>query len=93
MLAAVVASDPPRARKRPVKPRGVRAAVGTTLTERRPVPTREEFEAAWKELGGSVRGVARKLGRDRRQVYRWADAYGLRAAVPAVPPRRRRGAC
>jgi transcriptional regulator with GAF, ATPase, and Fis domain len=45
---------------------------------RSPVPTREEFEAAWKELGGNVRALGKKLGRDRRQIYRWAEAYGLR---------------
>jgi transcriptional regulator with PAS, ATPase and Fis domain len=45
-----------------------------------PVPSREDFEAAWKELAGNVRALARKYGRDRRQIYRWAEAYGLRAA-------------
>jgi transcriptional regulator of acetoin/glycerol metabolism len=45
-----------------------------------PVPSREAFEAAWKELAGNVRALARKYGRDRRQIYRWAEAYGLRAA-------------
>jgi len=45
-----------------------------------PVPTREEFEAAWRELGGNVRALARKFERDRRQIYRWAEAYGLRGA-------------
>ena len=47
-----------------------------------PIPTREEFIAAWNELGGNVRALGRRFGRDRRQIYRWADSYGLR--TPAV---------
>ncbi|HVK75581.1 MAG TPA: helix-turn-helix domain-containing protein [Kofleriaceae bacterium] len=46
---------------------------------RPPVPSRAELVAAWTELGGSVRAVARHFGRDRRQIYRWLDAHGLRA--------------
>jgi transcriptional regulator with GAF, ATPase, and Fis domain len=46
--------------------------------ERRPAPTREELEAALASLGGSVRAVAKHFGRDRRQIYRWMEAYGLR---------------
>ena len=46
---------------------------------RLPVPSRDEFVAAWHQLGGSVRAVARHFGRDRRQIYRWLTAYGLRA--------------
>jgi transcriptional regulator of acetoin/glycerol metabolism len=41
------------------------------------VPTREEFTRAFEELGGSVHALARRFGRDRRQIYRWLDAYGL----------------
>jgi transcriptional regulator with GAF, ATPase, and Fis domain len=60
---APLAAAPPR----PAEPAG-----------RPPVPTREEFEAAWRELGGNIRGLARRYDRDRRQIYRWAEAYGLR---------------
>jgi Nif-specific regulatory protein len=42
------------------------------------VPTREEFMRAFEELGGSVHGLARRFDRDRRQIYRWLEAYGLR---------------
>ena len=51
---------------------------GESKGARLPVPTREEFEAAWKELGGNIRALGKRLGRDRRQIYRWAEAYGLR---------------
>jgi DNA-binding NtrC family response regulator len=42
-----------------------------------PVPSREVFVAAYKELNGSVRGLAKHFGRDRRQIYRWLSSYGL----------------
>jgi transcriptional regulator with GAF, ATPase, and Fis domain len=51
---------------------GARAA-GT----RRPTPSAEELVAAMREHGGSVRAVARRFGRDRRQIYRWLEAFGL----------------
>jgi transcriptional regulator with GAF, ATPase, and Fis domain len=47
---------------------------------RAPVPTREEFVAAYESLGGSVRGLAKHFGRDRRQIYRWITAYGLKGS-------------
>lgn len=40
-------------------------------------PTREELVAALERLG-TIKAVARHFGRDRRQVYRWLDTYGLR---------------
>jgi transcriptional regulator with GAF, ATPase, and Fis domain len=40
-------------------------------------PTREEFVRAFEELGGSVHGLAKRFDRDRRQIYRWVDSYGL----------------
>jgi len=42
-----------------------------------PVPSREVFVAAYEKLGGSVRGLAKHFGRDRRQIYRWLSSYGL----------------
>ncbi|HEU5055023.1 MAG TPA: sigma 54-interacting transcriptional regulator [Kofleriaceae bacterium] len=42
-----------------------------------PVPTRDEFIAAHRELDGNVRALARRFNRDRRQIYRWIEAYGL----------------
>jgi DNA-binding NtrC family response regulator len=60
--------------------RSVRPEGGESKGGKAPIPTREEFEAAWKELGGNVRALGKKLGRDRRQIYRWAEAYGLRTS-------------
>jgi transcriptional regulator with PAS, ATPase and Fis domain len=45
---------------------------------RRPAPTREEFERAYAEHAGNVRALARHFDRDRRQIYRWLETYGLR---------------
>ena len=42
------------------------------------LPTREEFVAEYERLSGSVRALARRFGRDRRQIYRWVQAYELR---------------
>jgi len=45
---------------------------------RAPLPSRDEFVAAFEQLGGNVRALARHFGRDRRQIYRWIDGHGLR---------------
>ncbi len=47
-------------------------------TPRQPVPTREELAAAMERFDGSIRSVAKHFERDRRQIYRWLDKYGLR---------------
>jgi DNA-binding NtrC family response regulator len=44
---------------------------------RPPVPSRDEFVAAFEQLGGSVRALARHFARDRRQIYRWLEAHGI----------------
>ncbi|MBK9036569.1 MAG: helix-turn-helix domain-containing protein [Myxococcales bacterium] len=54
------------------------APVATPPRARPPVPSRDEFVAAWAQHGHSVRAVARHFGRDRRQIYRWLEAHGLR---------------
>jgi DNA-binding NtrC family response regulator len=58
-----------------------RAAPAAPGTSRPPVPSRDEFVEAWERLGRSVRAVAKHFGRDRRQIYRWLEAHGLRAAA------------
>ena len=44
---------------------------------RPPVPSRDQFIAAFEQLGGSVRALARHFARDRRQIYRWIEAHGI----------------
>jgi transcriptional regulator of acetoin/glycerol metabolism len=41
------------------------------------VPSRDEFIAAFEQLRGSVRALARHFARDRRQIYRWIEAHGI----------------
>ncbi|MCA9612915.1 MAG: sigma 54-interacting transcriptional regulator [Myxococcales bacterium] len=41
-------------------------------------PSREELERVLVELHGSVRAAAAHFRCDRKQIYRWLDAYGLR---------------
>jgi DNA-binding NtrC family response regulator len=57
-------------------------AVGMPSPEllRPPLPSRDEFVTAFEQLGGSVRALARHFGRERRQIYRWIEAHGVRAA-------------
>jgi DNA-binding NtrC family response regulator len=40
-------------------------------------PTGPEFEAAFVRLHGNVSALARHFSRDRRQIYRWIEMYGL----------------
>jgi transcriptional regulator with GAF, ATPase, and Fis domain len=51
------------------------------------VPTREAFTRAFEELDGSVHGLARRFGRDRRQIYRWLEAHGLADRRPRARPK------
>ena len=47
--------------------------------ERAAPPTKEDLVAALARHGGSVRAVAKHFHRDRKQVYRWLERFGLRA--------------
>jgi transcriptional regulator with GAF, ATPase, and Fis domain len=67
--AAATAAAEPRRRSTTAAPASEPA--------RPPVPTAEALRAAHAELGGNVRALARKYGRDRRQIYRWLEAHGL----------------
>jgi transcriptional regulator with GAF, ATPase, and Fis domain len=46
---------------------------------RKHTPSKEELTEVLAMYGGSIRATARHYGRDRRQVYRWIEAYGLKA--------------
>ena len=43
---------------------------------RRATPSKDEFQSTLQKLG-SVRATAKHYDRDRRQIYRWIEAYGL----------------
>ena len=63
----------------------VPAPVPAAPVARPPAPTRGELAEVLERLGGSVRATARHFGRDRRQIYRWMDAFGLREADAEEP--------
>jgi hypothetical protein len=48
----------------------------TPSTPPQPPPTREELEVALRAYG-SIRATARHFNRDRRQIYRWMETYGI----------------
>jgi transcriptional regulator with PAS, ATPase and Fis domain len=50
--------------------------------KKQPVPTRDEFTEVFEKLSGNVRALAKHFDRDRRQIYRWIESYGLRGDKP-----------
>jgi len=55
------------------------APQGVVSSAKRPAPeTAEELAAVMARYDGSVRAVAGHYGRERRQIYRWLDRFGLR---------------
>ena len=46
--------------------------------KRQPIPKKEELLAVLNEHNWVIRAVATHFGRDRRQVYRWMDNYGIK---------------
>jgi transcriptional regulator with GAF, ATPase, and Fis domain len=42
-----------------------------------PAPSREEHNAVYEASGRSVRATAKHFGKERRQVYRWLERYGI----------------
>jgi len=45
---------------------------------RPPKPTAEQLVAVLEDNGGSVRATAKHYQRDRRQIYRWLEQFGLK---------------
>jgi transcriptional regulator with GAF, ATPase, and Fis domain len=63
----------------PVESSGERAVnAGPKPSVKPPVPTREELTEVLAQNGGSIRATARHFDRDRKQVYRWLELYGLK---------------
>jgi DNA-binding NtrC family response regulator len=53
------------------------------------IPSRAEFTAAFEELGGSVHALAKRFGRDRRQIYRWMESFDLKERRAELPKKSR----
>jgi two-component system response regulator HydG len=47
-------------------------------SRRRKAPPRAEFIAVYEANDGNVSATAKHFGRDRKQIYRWLEAFGLR---------------
>ena len=41
-------------------------------------PTSQELLRVYEECGRSVRATAKHFGKDRRQIYRWLESFGIR---------------
>lgn len=81
------ADEPPGPDGAPPKPalgpdRADDPASAGASAERLPKPTQAELEQVLAAHDGSVRATAKHFGRDRRQIYRWLEQYGLRSKVP-----------
>jgi transcriptional regulator with GAF, ATPase, and Fis domain len=59
------------------RPNRSRAARTDSASPEPSVPSREELAAVLAQNRGSIRATARHFGRDRRQIYRWLEAFGL----------------
>jgi transcriptional regulator with GAF, ATPase, and Fis domain len=60
----------------------VSAGIEPSVSSPLPAPTRDELTAALARNHGSIRATARHFGRDRKQIYRWMEALGLRERTP-----------
>jgi DNA-binding NtrC family response regulator len=55
-------------------PQAPKAPSGRRPSDR---PTREQFLAVYEASGHSVRSTSKHFGRDRRQIYRWLEQFGI----------------
>jgi transcriptional regulator with GAF, ATPase, and Fis domain len=56
---------------------GEAASATTSLPGSAEVPDRGEFLRVYEASGRSVRATSKHFGRDRRQIYRWLEAFGI----------------
>jgi transcriptional regulator with GAF, ATPase, and Fis domain len=71
------AREAPTARaEAPAPARAAARAAGTATAP--PIPSRDELAAVLAQNRGSIRATARHFARDRRQIYRWLEAFGLK---------------
>ncbi len=66
----------PRRRQSSASSVTVSGATQAPQPPRQPTPTRSELLAVLRETG-SIRATAKALRRDRRQIYRWVQAYAV----------------
>ncbi|MGH1343428.1 MAG: sigma 54-interacting transcriptional regulator [Nannocystales bacterium] len=56
---------------------GIVRPQGPVVSPKRPKPDADALREALAESDWNVRAVARVFDRDRRQIYRWMEAYGI----------------
>jgi len=59
----------PRATAEPSRPRDTEPQADR--------PSREEFLAVYEGTGRNVRATSKHFGKDRRQIYRWLELFGI----------------
>jgi transcriptional regulator with PAS, ATPase and Fis domain len=65
---------PSAERSSTLPPHGSGSSAPTALGER---PNREEFLVLYEASGCSVRAMSKHFRKDRRQIYRWLEAFGI----------------
>jgi transcriptional regulator of acetoin/glycerol metabolism len=72
----VKAADLPGSLTTPITTRG--RAPAAPILKKHTRPSAEALTVALEEYDGNVLRVAEHYGRDRRQIYRWMERYGLK---------------
>jgi DNA-binding NtrC family response regulator len=80
-LASTLTSSPPGESSLPPRETSPPPVMANDTGQKR--PTREELMAIYAGNGFSVRATAKHFGKDRRQIYRWLEAFG----IPREPER------
>jgi len=68
-------TEPPAAEPTEPPPRGSSSEPARAAPQ--PAPSKEELVAVYDACGRSVRATAKHYGKERRQVYRWLERYGI----------------
>jgi DNA-binding NtrC family response regulator len=76
-LGPMTRTEPPReARSGPPRPASDQPPEAEA-TEAKPAPSRDELLRVYEATGRSVRATAKHFGKERRQIYRWLERYGV----------------
>ena len=74
-LATKTSTEPPPAERSEPPPKGSDTEPARAAPQ--PAPPREELLSVYQACGRSVRATAKHYGKERRQVYRWLERYGI----------------
>jgi len=72
--APAPSAEPARPSSQPAAPSDAQARASEPALDR---PSREEFLAVYEGTGRNVRATSKHFGKDRRQIYRWLELYGI----------------